>query len=84
MTTVKESADSLRRMKGVTPIPMLTAYTAPVARCLEKAGVPAILVGDTVGMVEMGFASTREVTLDHMTYHVGAARGRCGRPGPTA
>lgn len=74
MTTVKESADSLRRMKGVTPIPMLTAYTAPVARCLARAGVPAILVGDTVGMVEMGFASTREVTLDHMVYHVGAVR----------
>jgi 3-methyl-2-oxobutanoate hydroxymethyltransferase len=32
---------------------MLTAYTCPVARCLEKAGIPAILVGDTVGMVEI-------------------------------
>lgn len=53
---------------------MLTAYTTPVARALERARIPVILVGDTVGMVEMGFASTREVTLDHMAYHVGAVR----------
>ncbi len=57
---------------------MLTAYTTPVARCLERAGIPVILVGDTVGMVEMGFASTREVTLDHMCYHIGAVRRGAG------
>ena len=68
------SAESLRRMKSVTPIPMLTAYTTPVARCLEQAGVAVILVGDTVGMVEMGFDSTRHVTMDHMQYHIGAVR----------
>jgi 3-methyl-2-oxobutanoate hydroxymethyltransferase len=61
-------------MKAVTPIPMLTAYTAPVARSLEKAGIPVILVGDTVGMVEMGFDSTRHTTIEHMQYHVGAVR----------
>lgn len=61
-------------MKSATPIPMLTAYTAPVARCLEQAGIPVILVGDTVGMVEMGFDSTRHVTLEHMEYHIGAVR----------
>lgn len=61
-------------MKSVAPIPMLTAYTTPVARCLEKAGIPVILVGDTVGMVEMGFDSTRRVTLEHMQYHIGAVR----------
>lgn len=61
-------------MKGNTPIAMLTAYTAPVARALETAGVPVILVGDTVGMVEMGFDSTRAVTLEHMEYHIGAVR----------
>jgi 3-methyl-2-oxobutanoate hydroxymethyltransferase len=61
-------------MKSHAPIPMLTAYSTPVARCLEEAGIPVILIGDTVGMVEMGFASTREVTLDHMCYHIGAVR----------
>jgi 3-methyl-2-oxobutanoate hydroxymethyltransferase len=66
-------------MKSVTPIPMLTAYTTPVARCLQEAGIPVILIGDTVGMVEMGFASTRDVTLGHMCYHIGAVRR--GAPG---
>jgi 3-methyl-2-oxobutanoate hydroxymethyltransferase len=71
---MKLSAQSLRQMKNVTPIPMLTAYTTPVARSLEKAGIPVILVGDTVGMVEMGFDSTRHTTIEHMQYHVGAVR----------
>jgi 3-methyl-2-oxobutanoate hydroxymethyltransferase len=71
---MKLTAEALRVMKNVAPIPMLTAYTTPVARSLEKAGIPVILVGDTVGMVEMGFDSTRHVTLEHMKYHVGAVR----------
>jgi 3-methyl-2-oxobutanoate hydroxymethyltransferase len=62
------------RMKGSKPIAMLTAYTCPVARSLEAAGIPIVLVGDTVGMVEMGFDSTREVTVEHMEYHIGAVR----------
>ncbi|WP_417863058.1 3-methyl-2-oxobutanoate hydroxymethyltransferase [Vreelandella venusta] len=61
-------------MKGCKPIPMLTAYTCPVARSVEEAKVPVILVGDTVGMVEMGFDSTRDVTIEHMEYHIGAVR----------
>lgn len=71
---MKLSAARLRAMKGVSPIVMLTAYTTPVARSLAQAGVDVLLVGDTVGMVEMGFASTREVTMAHMTYHIGAVR----------
>ncbi|MCH9826693.1 MAG: 3-methyl-2-oxobutanoate hydroxymethyltransferase [Gammaproteobacteria bacterium] len=70
----KLSAESLKGMKSSRPIAMLTAYTTPIARSLEVAGVPVLLVGDTVGMVEMGFDSTREVTLDHMRYHIGAVR----------
>lgn len=61
-------------LKGVKPIPMLTAYSCPVARSIEQAGVPVILVGDTVGMVEMGFESTRDVTIEHIEYHLGAVR----------
>ncbi len=68
--TVKD----FQSMKGSKPIAMLTAYNCPVARSLEKAGIPIILVGDTVGMVEMGFDSTREVTIEHMEYHVGAVK----------
>lgn len=74
---MKLNVDDLKAMKtmqGATPISMLTAYTCPVARSLENAGIPVILVGDTVGMVEMGFESTRDVTIEHMEYHIGAVR----------
>ena len=71
---MKQSAEALRKMKSVAQIPMLTAYTTPVAHSLEKAGIPVLLVGDSVGMVEIGFDSTRHVTLDHMEYHIGAVR----------
>jgi 3-methyl-2-oxobutanoate hydroxymethyltransferase len=46
---MKLTAAALRQMKSATPIAMLTAYTAPVARCLEKAGIPVILIGDSLG-----------------------------------
>ena len=71
---MKLSADDLLHCKSKEPIPVLTAYTTPIARSVEQAGVAAILVGDTVGMVEMGFSSTRDVTMDHMVYHIGAVR----------
>lgn len=61
-------------MKGQKPIAILTAYNFPVARALEQAAIPAILVGDSVGMVEMGFDSTRSVTMEQMIYHLGAVR----------
>jgi 3-methyl-2-oxobutanoate hydroxymethyltransferase len=50
---MKLDAQSLRQMKSVKPIPMLTAYTFPVARCLEKAGIP-----DHVGAVRRGAPQT--------------------------
>lgn len=50
-------------------ITLLTAYDATSARLCEKAGVPVILVGDTLGMVIQGHNSTIPVTLDHMIYH---------------
>lgn len=71
---MKKMVDNFIKMKGKQSIAMLTAYTFPVARCLEQAGIPIILVGDSVGIVEMGFKSTREVTIEHMEYHVAAVR----------
>ncbi|MBY7732240.1 3-methyl-2-oxobutanoate hydroxymethyltransferase [Vibrio splendidus] len=71
---MKHTPSSFMEMKGKQRIPMLTAYTFPVAASIESAGIPIILVGDTVGMVEMGFSSTRDVTIEHMEYHVGAVR----------
>jgi 3-methyl-2-oxobutanoate hydroxymethyltransferase len=51
------------------PIVMLTAYDATSARLAEKAGIPVLLVGDTLGMVVQGHDTTLPVTLDDMLYH---------------
>src|ERR1700750_136112 len=56
-----------RRMKGGgRRIPMLTAYDYPSARIADRAGVPLLLVGDSLGMVVHGHDSTPPVSLDDM------------------
>lgn len=50
-------------------IVLLTAYDASSARLSEQAGIPVLLVGDTLGMVVQGHSSTIPVTLEHMIYH---------------
>jgi 3-methyl-2-oxobutanoate hydroxymethyltransferase len=57
-------------------IAMLTAYDATMARLLDGAGVDALLVGDSLGMVVLGFDTTLPVTLDAIVHHTKAvARG---------
>ncbi len=53
-------------------IAMLTAYDYPSAKLVEEAGVPIILVGDSLGMVVLGYDSTVPVTMDEMLHHVKA------------
>ena len=56
---------------------MLTAYDAHSARLLDQAGIPLILVGDTLAMVMLGHDSTLPVTVDEMLHHTRAVvRGR--------
>lgn len=58
---------------------VLTAYDASFARVISEAGVEVILVGDSLGMVLQGHASTLPVTVADMAYHVAAvARGNNG------
>lgn len=57
-------------------IPMLTAYDYPSARMIDDAGVPIILVGDSVGDNVLGYRNTVPVTMDEMRHHLRAvARG---------
>ena len=53
-------------------IAMLTAYDYPGAKLVEEAGAPIILVGDSLGMVVLGYDSTVPVTMEEMLHHVKA------------
>ena len=53
-------------------IPMLTAYDYVTARMIDEAGMPLILVGDSLGMVMLGYESTIPVTMEDMIHHTKA------------
>ena len=55
-----------------TAFPVITAYDAPFARCAEAAGIDVILVGDSLGMVVLGYPATTPVQLIDMVRHTGA------------
>ena len=52
--------------------PVLTAYDYPTAKLVEEAGVPVILVGDSLGQVVLGYSSTIPVTMEVMLHHTAA------------
>ena len=54
-------------------IAALTAYDFPMTRLLDEAGIPLILVGDSLGMVVLGYPDTTHVTMGEMEHHVRAA-----------
>src|SRR5579863_7969171 len=72
MSSDKISAEAIRAMKG-GKIAALTAYDFPMTRLVDETGVPLILVGDSLGMVVLGYVDTTPVTMEEMEHHVRAA-----------
>lgn len=68
----KITALELARKKGSQRVAVLTAYDVAFARLADRAGIDAVLVGDSVGMVVQGHATTLPVSVDEMVYHTRA------------
>ncbi|MDB9741988.1 3-methyl-2-oxobutanoate hydroxymethyltransferase [Akkermansiaceae bacterium] len=79
MNSSLQKAESLKARKvasGALPVTCLTAYDYATGRILDEAGIDFILVGDSLGMVVLGYPDTTHVTMHHMLHHVAAvARG---------
>ncbi len=65
-------ADIARMHADGERLPMLTAYDYPTARILDDAGIPMVLVGDSLGQVLLGYDSTVRVTMTEMLHHTAA------------
>ena len=75
----KVTPEIIRNMKALgQKVPALTAYDFPMTRLLDEAGIPLILVGDSLGMVVLGYPDTTHVTMADMEHHVRAAA--CAKP----
>ena len=73
MSFTKITAAAIRDMKRRgEKIPALTAYDYPLAKLLDEAGIPFLLVGDSLGMVVLGYPDTTLVTMAEMEHHVRA------------
>lgn len=74
---MKNTVATFKKMKNEgTKISMLTAYDYSTAKLVDEAGINSILVGDSLGMVMLGYEDTLSVTMEDMIHHTAAvARG---------
>ncbi|WP_044336374.1 3-methyl-2-oxobutanoate hydroxymethyltransferase [Rossellomorea aquimaris] len=71
---MKQTTDFLKMKDKREKISMLTAYDYPSAKIAEEAGIDVILVGDSLGMVVLGYDSTVPVTVEDMIHHTKAVK----------
>jgi len=70
---MRTTINHIKEMKAMAEkIVMLTAYDYSTARLVDEAGIPLILVGDSLGMVVLGYESTIPVTMEEMLHHTKA------------
>ncbi|OPX47540.1 3-methyl-2-oxobutanoate hydroxymethyltransferase [Clostridium thermobutyricum DSM 4928] len=66
---IKNTAVTFKESKGHEKLSMLTAYDFGTAKLVDEAGINGILVGDSLGMVMLGYEDTLEVTMEDMIHH---------------
>lgn len=66
---IKNTAVTFKESKGHEKLSMLTAYDFGTAKLVDEAGINGILVGDSLGMVMLGYKDTLEVTMEDMIHH---------------
>ncbi len=76
MNPTKWTASKIKALKGQGRFACLTAYDYMTAKIIDECGLPLILVGDSLGMVVLGYENTLPVTVEDMLHHTAAvARG---------
>ncbi|MBM7619520.1 3-methyl-2-oxobutanoate hydroxymethyltransferase [Bacillus tianshenii] len=75
---MKTATDFMKMKQNGEKIAMLTAYDYPSAKLAEESGVDVILVGDSLGMVVLGYDSTVPVTVEDMIHHTKAVKRGAG------
>src|SRR5262245_500579 len=74
MDSTKVTPEMIREMKRHgEKVAALTTYDFPTTKLLDEVGIPLLLVGDSLGMVVLGYADTTHVTMAEMEHHVRAA-----------
>ncbi len=69
---MKWTAPKIKALKGGQKVTSLTAYDTLSARYADEAGIPLILVGDSLAMTVLGYETTLPVTMDEMVHHTAA------------